>query len=122
MIGGPHSSGQVLPFRDYQGVKQLIGVTRTSTIPPLAERARCVYRRLKYLRSGKHKWGQRYNCPHGIPDDVIDFRFDPAAQRLLARFPTPTNLTAKANNYTRTARDADHQKQFDLRIDGRAKP
>ncbi len=44
--------------------------------------------------------------------------FDPAAVALLARFPTPTNLTAAANNYTRTANDADHQSQFDARVDG----
>jgi len=37
---------------------------------------------------------------------------------LLARFPTPTNLNAAANNYTRTANDADHQSQLDFRIDG----
>ena len=37
---------------------------------------------------------------------------------MLARFPTPTNLTAAGNNYTRTANDADHQNQFDMRIDG----
>jgi len=36
----------------------------------------------------------------------------------LARFPTPTSLTAKANNYTRTANDMDHQNQFDFRVDG----
>ena len=49
-----------------------------------------------------------------FPNDVINIPFDPAALALLARFPTPTNLTAKANNYTRTANDADHQNQFDL--------
>src|SRR6185295_14320892 len=40
------------------------------------------------------------------------------AQALLTRFPAPTNLTAKANNYTRTANDADHQNQLDFRVDG----
>jgi hypothetical protein len=49
---------------------------------------------------------------------VINTPLDPAAKALLARFPTPTNLTAAANNYTRTANDADHQNQFDIRIDG----
>jgi len=53
-----------------------------------------------------------------FPDDVINIPFDPAAQALLARFPTPTNLTSKANNYSRRGNDADHQNQFDFRIDG----
>ena len=38
---------------------------------------------------------------------------------LLARLPRPTTLTAAANNYSRTANDADHQNQFDIRIDGK---
>ena len=53
-----------------------------------------------------------------FPNDVINTPLDPAAKALLARFPTPTNLTAAANNYTRTANDADHQNQFDIRVDG----
>src|SRR3569833_1778613 len=53
-----------------------------------------------------------------FPDDIINIPLDLAAQALLARFPTPTYLTARANNYTRIANDVDHQNQFDLRIDG----
>ncbi len=53
-----------------------------------------------------------------FPNDVIDIPFDPAAQALLARFPTPTKLNVAANNYSRTANDADHQNQFDARVDG----
>ncbi len=57
-------------------------------------------------------------CGSQFPNDVINVPFDPAASALLARFPTPTNLTAAANNYTRTANDTDHQNQFDVRVDG----
>jgi hypothetical protein len=53
-----------------------------------------------------------------FPGDVIDGPMDPIALKLLAQFPTPTNLTAQANNYTPTANDADHQNQFDFRVDG----
>ena len=55
---------------------------------------------------------------HEIQHYTINTPLDPAAKALLTRFPTPTNLTAAANNYTRTANDADHQSQFDVRIDG----
>ena len=58
------------------------------------------------------------NVRQEFPNDVINVPFDPAAQALLARFPTPTKLTASANNYTRTANDDDHQNQFDVRVDG----
>jgi hypothetical protein len=37
-LGGPILHNRLFFFGDYQGVKQLIGVTRISTIPTLAER------------------------------------------------------------------------------------
>jgi hypothetical protein len=49
---------------------------------------------------------------------VITVPLDAAAKALLNLFPKPTNLTAAANNYTRTATDQDHQNQFDARVDG----
>jgi hypothetical protein len=58
------------------------------------------------------------NVRQQFPNAVITTPLDSAAKALLARFPIPTNLTAAANNYSRTANDADHQNQFDVRIDG----
>ena len=117
-LGAPIIHDRLFFFGDYQGVKQQIGVTRISTIPTLAERqgiftgvshiynpATTVFTSGKYVRQP-------------FPNDVINVPFDPAAKALLARFPTPTNLTAAANNYTRTANDTDHQNQFDVRVDG----
>ena len=117
-LGAPIIHDRLFFFGDYQGVKQQIGVTRISTIPTLAERqgiftgvshiynpATTVFTGGKYVRQP-------------FPNDVINVPFDPAAKALLARFPTPTNLTASANNYTRTANDTDHQNQFDVRVDG----
>ena len=117
-IGGPILRDRLFFFGDYQGVKQLIGVTRTSTIPTLAERQGVFTGVSRIYDPTSTTVVNGITVRNEFPNDVIDIPFDPAAQRLLARFPTPTNLTAKANNFTRTANDADHQNQFDLRIDG----
>jgi hypothetical protein len=117
-LGGPILHDRLFFFSDYQGVKQLIGVTRISTIPTLAERQGIFTGVSKiYDPASTTVVGGKF-VRQEFPNDVIDAPLDPAAKALLARFPTPTNLTAAANNYSRTANDADHQNQFDIRIDG----
>ncbi len=117
-IGGPIVPNHLFFFGDYQGVKQLIGVTRTSTIPTMAERQGIFTGVSHIFDPSSTAVVDGVTLRREFPDDVIDAPFDPVAQALLARFPTPTNLTAKANNYTRTANDSDHQNQFDFRVDG----
>jgi hypothetical protein len=116
-LGGPILHDRLFFFSDYQGIKALIGRTVTSTIPTLSER--------KGIFTGVAKVydplrttivGGKYIRPE-FANDVITEPLDPVATALLSRFPTPTNLTAAANNYTRTANDADHQNQFDVRLD-----
>src|SRR5262249_52739642 len=117
-IGGAILPNHLFFFGAYQGVKKLIGVTRISTIPKISERQ-------GIFMGGSNIFDPRRNTDVGggkvhkeFPNDVINIPFDPAAESLMARFPTPTSLTAKANNYTRTANDIDHQNQFDFRVDG----
>lgn len=116
-IGGPIIPNHLFFFGAYQGVKQLIGVTRISTIPTMAER-QGIFTGISHIYDPTST-----SIVNGLtvrkefPNDIINIPFDPVAVALLARFPTPTNLTAKANNYTRTANDADHQNQFDFRLD-----
>jgi Carboxypeptidase regulatory-like domain len=117
-IGGPIIPNHLFFFGDYQGVKQLIGVTRISTIPTLAEKQGIFTGVSHIFDPTTTKVVNGVTVRQEFPNDVIDIPFDPAAQSLLPRFPTPTNLTAKANNYTRTANDSDHQNQFDFRVDG----
>ncbi|HEV2708882.1 MAG TPA: TonB-dependent receptor [Edaphobacter sp.] len=117
-LGGPVLHNRLFFFADYQGVKQLIGVTRISTIPTLAERQGIFTGVSKIYNPASTKVvGGKY-VRQEFPNDTINAPLDTAAKALLARFPTPTNLTAAANNYSRTANDADHQNQFDIRIDG----
>jgi hypothetical protein len=117
-LGGPILQKRLFFFADFQGVRQLIGVTRISTIPTMN------------MRQGIFTGGSNIFNPatttvvngkyvrQQFPQNVINVPFDPAAKALLDRFPIPTNLTSTANNYSRTANDADHQSQFDLRVDG----
>ena len=117
-LGGPILPNHLFFFGAYQGVKQLIGVTRISTIPTMAER-QGIFTGVSHIYDPTSTTVMNgVTVRTEFPNDVINIPFDPAAQALLARFPIPTNLTAKANNYTRTANDADHQNQFDFRVDG----
>ncbi len=117
-IGGPVIANRLFFFGDYQGVKQLIGVTRISTIPTLAERQGIFTGVSHIFDPTMTTIVNGVTVRHEFPNDVINIPLDPAAQSLLTRFPTPTNLKAAANNYTRTANDSDHQNQFDFRVDG----
>ena len=117
-IGAPIVRNRVFVFAGYQGVKQLIGVTRTSTVPTLAERQGIFTGVAHIFNPATTTFTGGKFVRQEFPNDVINVPMDPAALKLLSRVPTPTNLTAAANNYTRTANDADHQNQFDVRVDG----
>ena len=115
-LGGPILRDHLFFFGDYQGIKTLIGKPITSTIPTLAERQGIFTGVSKiYNPATTTVTGGKY-IRREFPNDIITTPFDPAAVALLARFPTPTT-SAAANNYTRTANDADHQNQFDFRLD-----
>ncbi|HWC20180.1 MAG TPA: TonB-dependent receptor [Terriglobales bacterium] len=117
-MGGPIVRNRVFVFAGYQGVKQLIGVTRTSTVPTLAERQGIFTGVAHIFDPATTTFTGGKFVRQEFPNDVINVPMDPAALKLLSRFPTPTNLAATANNYVRTANDADHQSQLDVRVDG----
>ena len=115
-LGLPLWRDRLFFFGGYQGQKLLEGITRISTLPTVAQR--------QGIFTGTHIYdpatttaanGQYVRTE--FPGDVINRPFDPAAAAILAQLPLPTNLSATANNYTRTANDADHQNQFDSRFD-----
>jgi len=117
-LGLPIIKDRLFFYGGYQGVNQLIGVTRISTVPTLAER-QGIFTGVAHIYDPATTTvvGGKF-VRQEFPNDVINTPMDPAALALLGRFPTPTNLTAAANNFTRTANDSDHQNQFDVRVDG----
>jgi hypothetical protein len=116
-LGAPILHDKLFFFGDYQGVKQLIGVTRISTIPTVAERQGIFTGVSKIFDPTTTQTVGGKFVRQEFPDDTINKPFDSLAKALLARFPMPTSGGA-ANNYTRTANDSDHQNQFDVRVDG----
>ncbi|MBB5341738.1 TonB-dependent receptor [Tunturiibacter gelidoferens] len=116
-LGAPILRDRLFFFGDYQGIKQLIGRTLTSTIPTINERNGIFHNVSHIYNPTTTTIVNGKNVRQEFPGDVINIPFDPAAQALLARFPLPTSGNA-ANNYSRTANDADHQNQFDVRVDG----
>jgi hypothetical protein len=116
-LGTPILHDRLFFFGDYQGVNQLIGVTRISTVPTVAMRQGIFTNVSKIYDPSTTVFTAGKFVRQEFPNDVINKPFDPAAKNLLARFPTPTSSGA-ANNYTRTANDSDHQNQFDVRVDG----
>ncbi len=123
-LGGPvlpqNARDRLFFFGDYQGIKALIGRTVISTIPTLAERQGIFTGVSKIYNPGATTTVAGRTIRPEFANDVINpavTPFDPAAVALLARLPTPTT-TGAANNYIRTANDADHQNQFDFRVDG----
>jgi Carboxypeptidase regulatory-like domain len=116
-LGAPILKDKLFFFGDYQGVKQLIGVTRISTVPTMAMRQGIFTGVSKVFDPTTTQTVAGKFVRQEFPNDVINIPLDPAAKGLLSRYPIPTSSGA-ANNYTRTANDSDHQNQFDVRIDG----
>ena len=116
-LGAPILHDKLFFFGDYQGVKQLIGVTRISTIPTMAMRQGIFTGVSKIFDPTTTQMVGGKFVRKEFPNDVINIPFDSSAKSLMTRYPTPTNGAA-ANNYSRTANDSDHQNQFDVRVDG----
>ena len=85
-IGGPILPNHLFFFGAYQGVKQLIGVTRISTIPTIAER-QGIFTGVAHIYDPTTT-----TVVNGVtvrtefPNDVINIPFDPAAQALACTF------------------------------------
>ena len=111
MLGGPLVRDRTFFFVDYQGQRQSIGRTITSTVPTLAER-QGVFRQNIYNPATTVG-----NTRQQFPDNTIPrSAMDPVALSLLERYPLPTS-TATANNYSQTANEINDQAQADVRLD-----
>lgn len=122
MIGGPVFRDRTFFFGDYQGIRQSIGNTVTSTIPTLAQRQMVatgnfaglgtqIYNPYSTTTSG----GVTTRNPfpgNQIPTNLLDV----PALRLFSLLPAPTNGNT-TNNYVISPVTTQETNQFDVRVD-----
>jgi len=126
VIGGPVQRDRTFFFADYQGQRQTIGRTVTSTVPTalqrqgiftetIGTRVPLIYDPATTQPGGASGTATRTQFPgNTIPAD----RMDPVAVRLLGRYPLPTS-SGTANNYRRVGDETVDQDQFSVRLDHR---
>ena len=117
-LGGPIVKGHSFFFVDYQGQRQSIGRTVTSTVPTLLQRqgifTEAIGGRVPAIYDPVATVG---SARTPFPGGAIPLaRMDPVARALLQRYPSPTALGV-ANNFSRTADEVDNQDQWDARVD-----
>ena len=117
-LGGPLVQDRTFFFVDYQGQRQSIGRTITSTVPTLLQRqgifTEAVAGRVPVIYDPAPTAGST-RAP--FPGNAIPAaRLDPAALALLERYPLPT-AAGTANNFSRTDSEIDNQDQWDARVD-----
>jgi len=118
MLGGPLVKDHTFFFVDYQGQRQSIGRTVTSTVPTLLQRqgifTEAIGGRVPVIYDPATTVGStRSQFPGGV---IPTGRMDPVALSLLQRYPLPTG-SGVANNFSRTENEVDNQDQWDARID-----
>ena len=117
-LGGPLVKDHTFFFVDYQGQRQSIARTATSTVPTLLQRqgifTEAIGGRVPVIYDPATTVGAT-RTP--FVDGAIPLaRMDPVALALLRRYPLPT-ASGVANNFSRTADEVDNQDQWDARID-----
>jgi hypothetical protein len=118
MFGGPIVPDRTFFFADYQGQRQGIGRTVTSTVPTLLQRqgifTESINGRVPIIYNPATTVGST-RTP--FPGNTIPASsMDPAAVSLMARYPLPTS-SGTANNYSQTTNEIVDQNQGDFRVD-----
>jgi hypothetical protein len=115
-LGGPLVQDHTFFFVDYQGQRQSIGRTATSTVPTLLQRqgifTEAIGGRVPVIYDPATTVGS-IRTP--FPGNTLT-RMDSVALALLQRYPVPTS-SGTANNYSRTDNEIDNQDQWDVRLD-----
>jgi hypothetical protein len=117
-LGGPVVRDRTFFFVDYQGQRQRIGRTVTSTVPTVLQRqgifTEAIAGHVPVIYDPETTAGSSRLPFAGntIPISAMD----PAALALLERYPLPTSA-GTANNYSRTADEIADQDQGDVRLD-----
>ncbi len=120
VIGGPIAKDRTFFFADYQGQRQSIARTVTSTVPTVLQRqgvfTEAIAGKVPVIYDPATTVG---NARTPFAGNMIPIgSMDPVALSLLQRYPLPTS-SGTANNYSRTANEIDNQDQWDVRVDHR---
>jgi hypothetical protein len=117
-LGGPLVRDQTFFFVDYQGQRQAIARTATSTVPTRLQRqgifTEAIGGRVPAIYDPATTVGSVRTAFAGGTIPLA--RMDAVALALLQRYPLPT-APGVANNFSRTADEVDDQNQWDARID-----
>ena len=122
-LGGPIVKDHTFFFADYQGQRQTIARTVTSTVPTLLQRqgifTEAIGGRVPVIYDPATTVGATRSP---FPGNTIPAsRIDAVALSLLQRYPQPT-AGGTANNFSRTLGEVDDQDQWDVRIDHKFSP
>jgi hypothetical protein len=122
-LGGPVVRDHTFFFADYQGQRQTIARTVTSTVPTLLQRqgifTEAIAGGVPVIYDPATTVGAARSP---FPGNAIPAnRIDAVALSLLHRYPQPTT-GGTANNYSRTLGEGDDQDQWDVRIDHKFTP
>ena len=116
-LGGPIVKDHTFFFVDYQGQRQAIARTITSTVPTRLQRqgmfTEAIGARVPLIYDPAAGGSTRPQFAGGA---VPLSRMDPVALALMQRYPLPT-VPGVANNFSRTANEGDDQDQWAARID-----
>src|SRR5687768_1559403 len=124
VLGGPVLRDRTFFFADYQGQRQEIGRTVTSTVPTLLQRQGVITEsiggtvpRIFDPATTVESGGGFVRTPF-VDARIPLERMDPVAVALLNRYPLPTSA-GTANNFRRTAPEVNDQDQWAVRLDHR---
>jgi hypothetical protein len=124
VAGGPVQRNRMFFFADYQGQRQEIGRTVTSTVPTVLQRQGVFTEAISGSVPMLFDPATTIAAGDGFirtafADGRIPLeRLDPVALALINRYPLPTSA-GTANNFRRTAPEVNDQDQWSVRLDHR---
>jgi carboxypeptidase family protein/TonB-dependent receptor-like protein len=117
-VGGPVVRNRTFFFVDYQGQRQSIGRTVTSTVPTVLQRqgifTEAIAGRVPVIYNPATTVGATRSPFSG--NTIPLGSMDQVALALVQRYPLPT-AAGTSNNFSRTDSEIDNQDQWDARID-----